>query len=226
MTQASWSTEQAQALRDNYPTYLEVVQDFTDRHFQLLTKGWIGNLVVSRDFGLQITPKVRIANVFKMLAYADLGVDFLKGQVDIETVDHLAEALAATLAERVLERARRGLYASYVEERELLSFVRGRIDVGSTLRTMQWPSAALCCEYEDHTVDVEENRILLWTLYRLRKLLQKEKPRQQVRRAYQALNGAVSLEQKEASDCLGRRTTVSTTTISKCICFALFFCKT
>jgi 5-methylcytosine-specific restriction enzyme subunit McrC len=69
---------------------------------------------------------------------------------------------------------------------------------------MQWPSSALCCAYEDHTVDVEENRILLWTLHYLRKHLQNEKPRQRVRRAYQALNGAVSLEQKEARDCIDR----------------------
>jgi 5-methylcytosine-specific restriction enzyme subunit McrC len=198
------STEQALALRNKYPTYVEVVQDFADGHFQLRSRGYIGYLVVSRDFALEITPKVHIANVFRMLEYAHHPVYFPKGQVHVETIDDLAEALALILAESVLERARRGLYASYVDEKGLLPFVRGRIDINSTLQKMQWPSSALCCAYEDHTVDVEENRILLWTLHYLRKHLQNEKPRQRVRRAYQALNGAVSLEQKEARDCIDR----------------------
>jgi 5-methylcytosine-specific restriction enzyme subunit McrC len=202
------NADHALALRKKHPNKVEVVQDVADKeHFQIRSKGYIGYLVVSRDFGLQIVPKVQIANIFKMIEYANRieSVEFLKGQVKIDKLDDLAEGLASILAILVLNRARKGLYANYIDEKALLPLVRGRIDVGSTIRASQWPSTSLCCKYEEHTVDIEDNRILLWTLYCLRRLyFQREGFHQPVRRAYQALKGSVTLEQKEAKDCVDR----------------------
>ena len=208
-SQEELSNEHALAIRQRYSKNVKITQDFADKdkRFEVLSKNYIGHLPVSKDFTLSILPKVRIANIFKMLecALKVESVKIIKGRVDVETLDDLSEALASKLALLVLERVRKGLYSSYEQQTGLLPFVRGRINVGSTLRSQQWPPTTLCCEYEEHTPDVEDNRILLWTLYRLRQLsFKKEEYHKSIRRAYQALNGSVSLELKEANECIGR----------------------
>jgi 5-methylcytosine-specific restriction enzyme subunit McrC len=67
-------------------------------------------------------------------------------------------------------------------------------------------STTLCCEFEEHTADLDENRILLWTLFSLRKLhFNNLAFYKNVKRAYQALAGSITLEEKNAADCFDRR---------------------
>jgi 5-methylcytosine-specific restriction enzyme subunit McrC len=156
---------------------------------------------------VSIAPKLPVSNIFGMLEYAyDLkSFELFKGQVGVETLNDLYEGLASILALRVLKRARKGLYCSYVEEAAKLAFVRGRIRVADTLRSMVLGSSTLCCEYEEHTADLDENRILLWTLFSLRKLhFNNLVFYKHVRRAYQALAGSITLEEKNAADCFDR----------------------
>src|SRR5688572_27570472 len=40
------------------------------RRYQLSSRGWVGQLPVSPDLTLQVSPKVPVGNVFRMLEYA------------------------------------------------------------------------------------------------------------------------------------------------------------
>ena len=63
----------------------------------------------------------------------------------------------------------------------------------------------LVCEYEEHTGDLDDNRILAWTLYILPRLgLQREEARRQVRQALRAVAGVVETRRMEWRDCIHR----------------------
>jgi 5-methylcytosine-specific restriction enzyme subunit McrC len=113
------------------------------------------------------------------------------------------ERLAHILAQRVLDRTRRGLYRSYVVREEALPYVTGRLDVQQVAQK-PWDTR-FRCEYEDHTADVTDNQILAWTLrYILRSGQCTERTLPAIRQAHRALRGAVTPTPITVQDCVGR----------------------
>jgi 5-methylcytosine-specific restriction enzyme subunit McrC len=61
------------------------------------------------------------------------------------------------------------------------------------------------CRYEEHTADLDDNRILLWTLHQVRRqVLRREKVRIELDRARRTLAGTITLEQCSPSECVNR----------------------
>jgi len=61
------------------------------------------------------------------------------------------------------------------------------------------------CLYQEHTADLEDNRILLWTLHQVRRqALRQEKVKIELDRARRALAGTITLEHCSPSDCVSR----------------------
>jgi 5-methylcytosine-specific restriction enzyme subunit McrC len=202
-----FTREDALAVLQQYGDYLDVGFAISDGHYELQSKGSIGHFPVADDLFIIITPKVPISNLFKMLEYAfDLeSFEILPGETHIETVEELFERFASILAQRVLLRVSKGLYSSYFSEVDLLARVRGRVCIAPSIRHAARGVTKLCCTYQEHSFDVEDNRILFWTLYCLRWLvLRPGKAQQQVRLAYRALLGSVTLERIDPANCLGR----------------------
>jgi 5-methylcytosine-specific restriction enzyme subunit McrC len=82
------------------------------------------------------------------------------------------------LARRVLDRTRKGLYRSYIGETDDLPYVRGQLDVSGAMLNSIRGIPHIPCYYEEHTADLEDNRILLWTLHQVRRqALRQEKVR-------------------------------------------------
>jgi 5-methylcytosine-specific restriction enzyme subunit McrC len=184
-----------------FPTVL------TENRFELRPSGCVGQLPVSSDLLIRITPKIPIANIFGMLEYAYNLKSFklFEGVVDVAVIEDLFERLAAILARRVLGRVRKGLYSSYIAEEDNLPFVRGRISIAPTVRGMLRGGTKLWCQYDEHTADVQDNRILAWTLYCLRKLpFKRESVQRDVRHAYLALAGTITVTPAEARECMHR----------------------
>jgi 5-methylcytosine-specific restriction enzyme subunit McrC len=89
-------------------------------------------------------------------------IDFMDGKFECASIRELYERLAVILSRLVLDRGRRGYYREYVARRACLPYLRGRLDV---LRQATVPLAAtLPCRFEERTADIEDNRILAWTL--------------------------------------------------------------
>lgn len=167
--QKSELTEEfARAIHSKYGPQIDVqVPNFLNDHtWSLKSKGWVGYIPVNDGFHLALIPKVPVANLFRMLEYAyRLRFDVLEGLIDAESIVDMYERLASILAKKVLSRIRMGLYRAYLDEDDDLPFVRGRINVADHLRNPHRMS--LPCSYEDHTADLEDNQILLWTLTRI-----------------------------------------------------------
>lgn len=177
----------------------------TNGEWELVAQGWVGYLPVSPTLALSLVPKVPIENLFRMLEYAYKLESFqlLDGAMEAGTVADLYERLAAILARRVLDRARRGLYASYQAEAGPLPYVRGSIDLAERLRR-PWDTR-LTCRYEEHTANVEENQILAWTLGRIAHSgFCSERTLPTVRRAFHTLHSVASPVPFGPQACIGR----------------------
>ncbi|MBW4427385.1 MAG: McrC family protein [Nostoc desertorum CM1-VF14] len=178
----------------------------TKEHWKLKAKGWVGYIPVTPELHLKINPKVPIQNLFGMLEYAYnlKGFRFLEGLMDCESLENFYNNLAHILADKVLERCRKGLYRTYLPKTQQLSYVRGRLDVRQLIQK-PW-NVKLKCDYEEHTADIKENQILAWTLYIIGcSSLCSERVSPTVRKAYHALQGLVTLQPCSAEDCIARQ---------------------
>lgn len=161
----AFSPELARTLLARYPgqVSIEPPSFLTGNRWRLTSQGCVGYLPLSDDVALSLKPKVGLSNLFRMLELAyRMHIEFPKGIFSVESLDDLYARLAHVLALRVLDRSRKGFYRAYVACEENLPYLRGRIHVDSMVRA-PWRTS-LDCTYEEHTVDVDENRILAWTL--------------------------------------------------------------
>ena len=171
----------------------------------LSPQGWVGFLPLPGHPGLSLQPKIPLGNIFRMLEYAyDLAsFRMLPGLFDAASIREFFDRLARILVRRVLDRASRGLYRAYEDREERLALVRGKLDM---VRICRGPATSLLpCIYQEHTPDVDENRLIAWTLRVLcgSQFLSPEAAAL-VRQADRMLRGTVSLRPYEASACVGR----------------------
>lgn len=199
----------AQLIRDNYKGKVSI--DATSFHpgasWRISSEGWIGYIPLTPELGLRLYPKkgITITNVFRMLEYAyDLkSFHLLDGMVDCRFVEDLYERLAIILAQRVLDRGKRGYYRAYQPQSDYSSCVRGRIDMRRTC-SAPW-EARPYCHFEEHTSDVEENRILAWTISQiLKSSICTNRSAPTVLQAYRRLAGFAEIGPCEARACIGR----------------------
>ena len=177
----------------------------TGNRWQLTSLGWVGFIPLGEGRGISLQPKVSLGNLFRMLEHAyDLrSFKLLEGLYDCEAIRDFYERLATILARRLLDRARQGLYKTYREEDAHLSFIRGRIDVLALARKPV--KTTVPCNYEEHTIDVEDNQLVEWTLYTiLRSGICTERATPLLRKAERVLRHSVSLNPFSDFDCIGR----------------------
>jgi 5-methylcytosine-specific restriction enzyme subunit McrC len=171
----------------------------------LTAQGWAGYIPLTRNLSLVLQPKVTLADLFAMIevAYDLASLRFLPGLIRVTSLPELYTRLARLLAQQILARAQRGLYRAYVPVQEETTYVRGRIHTSALARTL--PAATVACNYHQLTTDVEENRILAWTLHTiLRSGLCTGETLRLVQRAYRLLASQLSLVPIAASACRGR----------------------
>lgn len=197
-----------EALWHNYET--QVAVDFpspkTGNRWRLTARGWVGHIPLTPDFHFALRPKVQLGNLLRMLEYAyDLkSFRFLEGLFDCQSLEEFYERLADILASRILNRGRQGFYCAYLPKTEYLPYVRGRINVREVI-SKPW-NIKVRCDYDEHTVDIEENQILAWTVWCIaRSGLCTERVLPTVRRAYHLLQGLVTLQPKSPQVCVGRQ---------------------
>jgi len=179
----------------------------TGGKWKLTSQGWVGYIPLTPEFHLALLPKVQLKNLFGMLEYAyqltRKSFDFLEGLIDCKSIEDFYSRLAHRLAERILDRGRKGFYRTYVPKTGQLAYIRGQMDIRQAIQK-PW-NVKLNCHYEEHTGDIEENQILAWTLFIIgRSGLCSERVSPTVRQAYHALQGLVTLQPTSSKACVGR----------------------
>lgn len=183
---------------------IETPSFLNDHNWILNSKGWVGYIPASDQMHFSLLPKVPIFNLFRMLEYAyRLDFQIHDELISAKSLQDVYERLASILAKRVMARIRKGLYRAYLGEEEALPFVRGRIDISSHLKRPY--KVNLPCSYEEHTSDLEDNQILLWTLSRILKSgVCSDKSIQHLRQARRGLLSFSSLKLFSPSECVNR----------------------
>lgn len=174
--------------------------------WELTSLGWVGLIPLAPGLRLLLRPKVRLRNLFRMLEYAYRlkGFQMLDGIFECEEIEEFYSELAGILARRVLDRGRRGLHQTYTAGSDRLPYLRGSIDIHHLMREPH--HAELHCHYHDSITDIDDNRILAWTLALVvRSGACSERALPAVRRACRMLQGSVSLTPFSPADCTGRR---------------------
>lgn len=149
---------------------VETISFLPNSSWRLKSQGWVGYIPLTSDVGLRLLPKpgIRIKNLFGMLEYAYSLESFQlfdKALFDCDTMEDFYDRLASILARRVLDRSMQGFYHTYLSSSDHLSYVRGRIDLeNACLRPWE---VNLRCHFDEHASDIEDNRILAWTLLQL-----------------------------------------------------------
>lgn len=119
------------------------------------------------DLQVTVRPKIPIARLLFVVGYARLRGLWREMPVELERDSDLPDALAHAFgywARRALEQ---GLLQGYVTVEESLPVVRGRIRVGDQLARRPGRNLPLEVTYDDFTVDIAENRLLLAATLRL-----------------------------------------------------------
>jgi 5-methylcytosine-specific restriction enzyme subunit McrC len=175
--------------------------------YGIRSRGWVGHIPIGDNLLIRVVPKVAVSNLFRMLevAYNLRSFRILEGETGVETIEDLYERVVSILARRILDRARKGLYRTYVGEADELPFVRGSIDPVATVLNTFRGVPRIPCSYHEHTADLEDNRILLWTLHQVRRqALKQSRVKRELDLARRALAGTITLERCSAADCVGR----------------------
>ncbi len=184
--------------------YIEFPTPRTDDKWQLTSQGWVGYIPLTKELSLTLLPKVPLGNLFRMMEYAyRLKLIFPEGIAKSDTLQEFYENLARYLALCILDRERKGIYREYRDQSDQLSYIKGRMDIQQVMKK-PW-DVKFHCDFQEHMSDIEDNRILAWTIYKIaRSGLCKERSMPVIRKAFRSLQEYISLQPYCSNDCIKR----------------------
>ncbi|MCW3061567.1 MAG: 5-methylcytosine restriction system component-like protein [Capsulimonas sp.] len=201
------SEELAVRLSRKYPSAVtvEFPTPLNGERWTITSQGWIGYLPVSPECMVEITPRIQIDNLFRMLEYAYRLKSFqiFPGVIHVQSIEAFFDRLARVLADLAIARRRRGLYREYVPAHDELPYVRGRVNF--VRRTEQPWRTRLDCEFEEHTANIADNQIIAYCLKWIAKsgrCSQATAPH--VRRAYRMYASEIDVPRFDLKACIGR----------------------
>jgi 5-methylcytosine-specific restriction enzyme subunit McrC len=206
-SQAELTTSEVLAIQATGKFEIEPASFLNGHRYGIRSRGWVGHVLASEELLVRILPKVPVSNLFRMLevAYGLQSFRFLDGDTEIESIEDLYERIVSILSRRVLDRSRKGLFRSYISEADDLPYVRGHIDSVATALNIITGVPRVACQYEEQTADLDDNRLLLWTLHQVRRRsLGRKSVRRELDLARRALAGTISLKHYQGSDCVRR----------------------
>ena len=104
---------------------------------------------------------IKISNVYYMLAYAFQGLTAGSAtNLGNEDFENLHSLFAEILLRGITRQIKRGIHRNYSPHTELLSGVRGKIDITKSINSRTHLTRQLVCEYDEFTEDVLPNRVI------------------------------------------------------------------
>jgi 5-methylcytosine-specific restriction enzyme subunit McrC len=111
---------------------------------------------------------IPIANLYYLLVYAwDVLDEADAAEVGAADIDVPVDLFGRLLRNGIDHVLKRGLDRGYASFTESIPGVRGRLDIGQTVKTASHRSGRLVCAYDELTYDVLHNQILKSTLLRM-----------------------------------------------------------
>lgn len=173
----------------------------------LRATGWVGTLPVGDRLVLRITPKIPVPRLLELHRAAGGGRDLelFSGLAPTAGVEQAAVMALRILCERVNARMARGLLKGYVAEARSGSAPKGRLRTRDTLLQFACGRPTLVWDERPLTFDIDDNRILAWTLRRAARIPHADTAlRSEAVRLERALAACVTVRSFEAAECRGR----------------------
>lgn len=150
------------------------------------SRAWVG-IVRFESLEIRVVPKLTGENLglVEMLEFASGldGLRRLRGQRTLEAAgNQLLDLMALLLAEACEGLLKHGLLADYVEWEEDLAYVRGRLLGDRQILRRFGQIDRLECRFDEHLQDIDENRLLAFTLDLCLLRITSEAVKQRVRR--------------------------------------------
>lgn len=177
----------------------------TDGNWEFTNQGYAGRLALPEDWSLQLEPKAKLQNIFGMMecAYDLDSARFLSGAYDAGSIQDFFDKVVSILAGNVIKRSNQGFHQEYIEKEEESQFARGKIDIQKTVQKPWKPEVHT--KYRELTADIEDNRILLWTLFStLDNDGLEDETLSTARRAIGELKNVAEIQEYTVRDCIGR----------------------
>lgn len=176
------SGEERQTLYRLYPG-MRIEPSVRDGEFHLTPDQHVGMVCLPR-LTIGIRPKVPIASVLFLIAYACEAIGWSEDIGDYGNDAELSDVIAIVFARLVERTTRRGLLAGYLTKEEALSAPRGRILFDEQIRRRMGYAFPVEVRHDEFTSDILENRLLLAGLTALARLpLESEVARRELSRA-------------------------------------------
>ncbi|MEB7759015.1 5-methylcytosine-specific restriction endonuclease system specificity protein McrC [Staphylococcus equorum] len=113
---------------------------------------------------------IAIKNIYYMLSYAYkvLNENGYR-KVATEDFENAIDLYAAILIKGVSIQLKRGLHHEYVEEKETLKMVRGKINITESIKNLDIMNHKLNCSYDEFSINIYMNKIIKTTMILLLK---------------------------------------------------------
>lgn len=107
---------------------------------------------------------ILIRNIYHMLTYAFTDLKHKQYEnIAKEEFDHIFDMFAEILYKGMSMQIKQGLYRSYIDKRENLYTLRGKLNLQGTIKNRIRKQTAIDCEYDELSVDNILNQILKFT---------------------------------------------------------------
>lgn len=111
---------------------------------------------------------ILIKNIYHMLAYAFNTLNQENYEdVAVESFDEMYDLLASILAKGIGIQLKQGLYREYINLREELSVLRGKIDIHGTIKNRLAHERVLTCDFDELSENNIFNKIIKTTVFLL-----------------------------------------------------------
>lgn len=102
-----------------------------------------------------------IHNIYYMLSYAfqSLRQDGYRN-VSVESFDEIYDLFAMILSKGIATQLKQGLYREYIDQKDDLKVLRGKIDIQQSMRNVSMHRQVLTCEYDELSENVLLNQII------------------------------------------------------------------
>lgn len=108
---------------------------------------------------------IPIKNIYYMLSYS-FQILNEQGYKNVETEEfhNVAELCASILTKGISVQLKKGLGREYIEERDVLSSLRGKIDITSSIKSRTMIKKQMNCVYDEFSINTYMNNVLKTTV--------------------------------------------------------------
>ncbi|MET7297669.1 restriction endonuclease [Embleya sp. NPDC005575] len=116
---------------------------------------------------LWVTPKVPVDRLFFLLGYSRVGIQWRDRVVDLDEQPDLLSAVAEAFSRQADRALRQGVLQGYHQVEDALPVLRGRLREREQVRRRHGLMVPLEVTYDEFSVDIAENRLILAASRRL-----------------------------------------------------------